>query len=255
MILSSNKKAKPIYTPQELALLDLQKIPKHIAIIPDGNRRWAKRYLFSPEKGHQQGAEAVTAIVNAAISLGIKVITIYSFSTENWQRPKREITLLMHLLKSYLIKQRPNMIRDGVRLNTIGTLTAFPPDLVQVVNDSKAATSHGTKIDLVLALNYGGRDEIRRAIHSIIDDYEAQRVKKESLTEELIGRYLDTARWKDPDLLIRTSGEQRVSNFLLWQISYSEIYTTPVLWPDFSSKHLLEALIDYQKRERRIGGA
>lgn len=221
----------------------------------DGNRRWAKRFLFSPEKGHRQGAEALTTTVDAALELGIKTLTVYSFSTENWKRSKTEINILMNILKDYLKKQRLPMIEDGVRLKTIGDLSRFSTDVIEVLQETKEATANGNKIDLVLALNYGSRDELCRAFRTMLSDYDKKILKKEDVTESLVASYLDTAEWQDPELLIRTSGEQRISNFLLWQISYAEIVTTPVLWPEFSPQHLLEAIIDFQKRERRLGGA
>jgi undecaprenyl diphosphate synthase len=242
-----------IYSQRELSAFDPKAAPAHIAIIPDGNRRWAKRSLFNTEKGHRAGAHALTRVVNAARLLGTKVVTVYTLSTENWKRPKREINLLLSILQDYLISQRPDMLAKGIRLETIGDLTPFPKELIAILNETKQLTANGRGITLVLALNYGGRDEIRRAIHTMIDDCQARKIKKEELTIETIGSYMDTAPWGDPDLLIRTSGEQRISNFLLWQISYTEIYNTQVLWPDFSPKHLLDAFIDYQKRERRGG--
>ena len=244
-----------IYTPQQISSLNLNHIPKHIAIIPDGNRRWAKKRFFLPELGHNAGAEIVTNVVNACRVLGVNALTIYTFSTENWQRPKAEVAMLMVLLKKYLTSQRESMIQKGIRLNTIGDLSPFSSDIKQIIQDTKDATAAGNKIDLILALNYGGRDEIRRAVHSIIDDYGNNKIRKEEITEAMIGKHLDTANWKDPDLLIRTSGEQRISNFLLWQLSYTEIFTTSVLWPEFTPHHLLEAILSYQKRERRLGGA
>lgn len=244
-----------IYSTKELSALNKNRIPEHVAIIMDGNRRWAKRFIFSPEKGHRQGAEVLTNIVDSSLELGIKTLTVYAFSTENWQRSKTEVTVLMKILKDYLIKQREPMIRDGVRLKTIGDLSRFSSDVKQVVKETAEATAHGKNIDLVLALNYGSRDEICRAFRSIVEDYDKKKIKKEEIDEKLVSSYLDTASWKDPDLLIRTSGELRISNFLLWQISYTEIFTTAILWPDFTPKHFLEAIIDFQQRERRLGGA
>jgi undecaprenyl diphosphate synthase len=191
--------------------------------------------------------------VRAASGYGIKVLTVYAFSTENWKRSAVEVKALMRLFKSYLIRQRDSMIEEGVRLNTIGDISKFPKDVNRVFEETVEATKGGTKLDLVIALNYGARDELKRALGAMIEDCLAKKISKEELSEELISSYLDTARWKDPDLLIRTSGESRISNFLLWQISYAEVVVTDVPWPDFTEKDLLAAIHEYQKRELRLG--
>lgn len=234
--------------------LDPTRIPHHLAIMMDGNRRWAKKRLLPPVAGHWKGAETISSLVKVAAKIGIRVLTVYSFSTENWNRSDVEIEGLMTLLKIFLQNERPQMVQEGVRLETIGDLSRFPQDVRDVLDETKRLTAGGEKIDLVLALNYGARDEIRRATTSIIDDILCGKLNKEALSEKMIARYLDTAKWKDPDLLIRTSGETRLSNFLLWQLSYTEIYITPTLWPDFSEEHLMTAILDYQSRERRLGG-
>ncbi len=249
------KKKSLFYTSEQLALIDPLRIPKHIAMIPDGNRRWAKRKHSSVEEGHRQGADNLMDIVKAAKEIGIEVLTFFTFSTENWSRPKGEVDVLMWLLQNYLFKQRAAMIENGIRFHTIGEISRLPVDLINIIDETKAATESCSKINLVLALNYGGRDEISRAVKKIAADIEAKKIKNDEITEEMISRYLDTHSWLDPDLLIRTSGELRVSNFLLWQISYAEIYIANALWPDFSPSHLLEAILDFQKRERRLGGA
>lgn len=192
-------------------------------------------------------------VVQAADEIGIKALTFYTFSTENWQRPKVEVDMLMRLLEDYLVDQRPRMLQNGIRLHSIGNIAGLPPKIQDLLKETQEITSKGTAIDLILALNYGARDEICRAVTRILDDYSNQRVQKEDLTESLISRYLDTTKWKDPDLLIRTSGEHRISNFLLWQISYSELYMPEVLWPDFKPHHLLEAILNFQQRQRRLG--
>lgn len=243
------------FSPSELAQLDLTRIPRHIAIIPDGNRRWAKKHRSNPSEGHREGADILMDIVKGAKELGVKAITFYSFSTENWNRSREEVTALMALFTSYLIRQREEMLQHGVRLQTIGDLHPLPSFLNQAIRDTKEATSSCDKIDLILALNYGSRNEMCRAFKTMLEDYDQHAFTKEALNEELISRYLDTSPWRDPDLLIRTSGEFRISNFLLWQISYTEIHVTPVLWPDFTLQHLLEAIMDYQSRDRRWGGA
>lgn len=250
----SSSIATPIFSPEDVALLDKNRIPNHIAIIPDGNRRWAKEKNTSSESGHREGADTIMDIVKAGKELGIKVITFYLFSTENWARPQEEVAALMWLLQSYLIEQKQLMIDEGISLQTIGDLTRFHPLVLDTILETKAATEACDKIEMVFALNYGGRDDIRRAIQKVGRDLAKGLIQEADVTESLISRYLDTAHWKDPDLLIRTSGEIRISNFLLWQISYAEIFVTQTLWPNFTSRHLLEALIDFQKRQRRHGG-
>lgn len=240
------------YTPEQLAKIDLKRVPRHIAIIPDGNRRWAQKNQCLPSAGHKAGCERVLNLFTAAKELAIERITLYTFSTENWKRPQEEIDIVMNLLLSYLQEKTSRMIEENIRLHTIGDLTKLPEEIQKQIVITKKATQNCSSIHFVLALNYGGRDEITRAIHRIINDYESKRIVLDDISEELISQYLDT-QWIDPALLIRTSGEQRISNFLLWQISYAEIYTTPVLWPDFSPDDLLEAIISYQRRDTRHG--
>lgn len=242
-----------IYTEEEIALLDKNCIPSHVAIIPDGNRRWAKNKRFSTESGHREGGDTILEIVKAGKELGVKAITFYLFSTENWHRPQEEIAALMWLLQSYLIDQKQAMINHEIRLHTIGDLTRMPLQVVKTIEETKSATQHCQKIDMILALNYGGRDDLRRAMQKLIKDVD-KGIISEEITEDLISSYLDTSHWKDPDLLIRTSGELRLSNFLLWQISYTEIFVSKVLWPDFTPQHFFEALLCFQKRHRRHGG-
>lgn len=243
-----------IYSKEELSCLDPEKIPCHIAIIMDGNRRWAKNQGLPPVMGHWKGADTLMRIVRAAAEMGIKILTVYAFSKENWQRSKEEIDVLMHIYKTYLESQQETMLREGVRLTTIGDISAFPDFLTEVLKNSKAITADCKTIDLVMALNYGGRDDIRRAFLAMIEDYEKGILSKHQVTEGLIAKYLDTAAYPDPEILIRTSGEKRQSNFLLWQLSYSEFYHTDILWPDFDERELLKAVCDYQKRDRRFGG-
>lgn len=235
-------------------LLDPKRIPHHLAIVMDGNRRWAKKRFLPATAGHWKGAETLLKIIDAASAFGIKVLTLYSFSTENWNRTPEEISVLMSLLCSFLKREKSRMIQEGVKLDTIGDLTPFPDEVKEILAETKLATSHCEKIELVLALNYGSRDEIRRATFAVAEDLARGILTKENFTEKSFAGYLDTAKWKDPDLMIRTSGEARLSNFLLWQLSYTEIYITKTLWPDFSENDLLEALIDYQRRDRRLGG-
>lgn len=246
---------KKYYTPSQYAQINFSRLPKHIAIIPDGNRRWAKKKLTDIIDGHKEGADILMETVKAAQELGLKTITFYSFSTENWNRSQEEITGLMFLFHLYLSEQCDEMIRCGIRLETIGHIAALPPFLQDTLHKTRKATEHCNKIALVLAMNYGSRDEICRAICNMFSDYEENKLDKEEITEKTVSRYLDTHKWDDPELLIRTSGELRISNFLLWQISYSEIHISPVLWPDFTPDHLFAAILDYQSRERRWGGA
>ena len=242
-----------LFATEQLASLNPENIPHHVAIIMDGNRRWAKKHFFSTDLGHSKGVDALMEAVKAAKELGIKVLTVYGFSTENWNRSKLEVKILLDIFEKALFKHTEPMVQNGVRLHTIGDIAPFPSRFVKKLKESKELTSHCEGIDLVLALNYGGRDELRRAISSMVDDVESGRIDKGQIDEQLISRYLDTAQWKDPDLLIRTSGENRVSNFLLWQLSYSELYVTNRLWPDFSPQDLLAAVKEYQNRERRLG--
>lgn len=242
------------FSPLHLSPLDKERIPNHVAFIPDGNRRWAKERSESNEKGHEVGVNTLLEIVKAAKELGIRALTFYLFSTENWNRSKEEIAALMWLLEAFLRDQCEEMKANGVKLKTIGFLVDLPNEVQLALSETKQATNHCQDIEMILALNYGGRDDLRRAFLRILEDYQSNHLKKEEITESLISSYLDTASWQDPDLLIRTSGEMRISNFLLWQLSYTEIYIADVLWPNFTPQHLLEAIIDFQKRERRLGG-
>lgn len=242
------------FTQEQLSLLNKQMIPQHIAIIPDGNRRWARQQLFRIEEGHRKGADNLITIVRAAKEAGVKNITFYLFSTENWTREPYEVRALMWILENFLVEQRQAMLDGGMRLLTIGELSALPETTIRVVEETKKITAHCDKINLIAALNYGSRDELTRAFKKILNDFEQDKVCKEEINEALIARYLDTSELPDPELLIRTSGEVRVSNFLLWQISYAEIYVANVLWPAFKPSHLLEAILYFQSRDRRLGG-
>jgi undecaprenyl diphosphate synthase len=244
---------KRIFSLADLALVDLQKVPQHIAIIMDGNRRWAKQKNLPLMMGHWEGAETLTEIVRAASEIGVKTLTVYAFSTENWQRTDDEVKELMHLFQVYLVKNREFMVQEGTSLHAIGDLSKLPEKVRETFEETRVMTQKGRKINLVLAMNYGSRDELRRAVTRLFKEYEQTKFNPESLTEESIAKYLDTSAWRDPDLLIRTSGEHRVSNFLLWQISYAELYITDVLWPEFDPKELLRAVVSYQTRTRRLG--
>lgn len=251
--LSTEIDREEIYTPSQLNILDKTRTPKHVAFICDGNRRWAKQSEDSTSTGYQEGAENLIEIVKAGIKLGVEVMTFWIFSTENWGRSKKEVLELMWLLEYYLIQNREQMLDRGIRYNTIGDLSLFPQPIQDIIEETKKATAHCNTIDVVMAVNYGSRDEIRRAVQRIATDFNENKIKKEEITEKLISQYLDTSAWPDPDLLIRTSGELRLSNYLLWQISYSEIFISAKFWPDFTPSHLLEALVDFQQRERRFG--
>lgn len=242
------------FSQEQFDALESYKTPSHIAIIPDGNRRWAKNRELIPSKGHEEGAASLVDIVCSAKDLGVKTVTFYLFSTENWSRPQDEVDALMLLLHLFLIEQRPIMLREGIRLQTIGDITKLPDYVIQTVEESKKATIDCQTINMVLALNYGARDELRRAFQSLAQQVSQGELTPEAIKEATIAAALDTAPYGDPELLIRTSGELRLSNFLLWQISYSEMYVTDVLWPDFRPKHLYDAVLSYQQRERRLGG-
>jgi undecaprenyl diphosphate synthase len=243
-----------IFMPEQTDCIDKARIPKHVAFIPDGNRRWAKNRFTLPFKGHQVGADTLIRVAKASQELGIKTVTFYVFSTENWNRSGQEVAALMWLLENFLKTRLSDMLDCGARLRVIGNIEALRPSAIKLIQEVTAATAHCDKINLVLAVNYGGRDDIRRAVENIAEDVSQGKLSKDQISESLISKYLDTAEWEDPDLLIRTSGESRISNFLLWQLSYAEIYVTPVFWPDFTSTHLLEAIVDFQKRQRRLGG-
>jgi len=242
-----------MYTKEQLALLDLSYLPKHICVVMDGNRRWARKKKKNYRFGHLKGVDAAIEVIQAARFLGINTVTAFAFSTENWNRSSKEIHALMSMFRLYLFRMRANMIREGIRFHTIGNLSGLSRGLIHAIERTKEETAHCKKLNLVVAINYGGRDEIRRAVIKLVKDYREKNEDIVQLTESEFASYLDTANWADPDLLIRTSGEQRISNFLLWQISYSELYITDVLWPDFNKEHLIDAIVHYQKRERRLG--
>ncbi|MCH9609625.1 MAG: Ditrans,polycis-undecaprenyl-diphosphate synthase ((2E,6E)-farnesyl-diphosphate specific) [Chlamydiales bacterium] len=241
------------YSEEQLASLEV--VPTHVAIIMDGNRRWARRQLFSkvlnPFDGHWEGANTLNSIVEASTEVGISYLTAYAFSTENWKRSPEEVKTLMKILVDYLQNQRRKMVSEGVRFETIGDLTPFDQEVRDVIDETISATKKGKTLRLTLALNYGARDEMRRAMVAMAEDYKEGKI--EIISEQLLSRYLDTGHLPDPDFLIRTSGEMRFSNFLLWQIAYTEVYVTSRLWPEFTPRDYLDALYEYQKRERRGG--
>jgi undecaprenyl diphosphate synthase len=233
--------------------LDLQKLPRHVAIIMDGNGRWAKRRGMNRIRGHEEGAESVKAIVRATREIGIPWLTLYAFSEENWGRPKVEIHSLMVLLKRFLRSEVKEMLDNGIRFQAIGRLHKLPKDVQRTLRDTAERTASNRNMVLTLALSYGGRQEMTDAVRKMVQSVEAGEICSSDITETLLSEHLYTANMPDPDLLIRTSGECRISNFLLWQIAYTEIYMTPTYWPDFRKDDYVEALIEYQKRERRFG--
>jgi undecaprenyl diphosphate synthase len=233
--------------------LDPQNLPFHIAIIMDGNGRWAKKRLLNRIRGHEKGSESVRTIVRSCREIGIGILTLYAFSTENWQRPQTEISALMTLLKKFLISEQKEMLDNNIRLNTIGQVDRLPEDVQQELQKSMMLTRENTGLILNLALSYGGRDEIVKAVKEIAIEAIDGRVDPDSITPELISKHMYTGEMPDPDLLIRTSGEMRISNFLLWQLAYTEICITDTLWPDFGKDEFLQILKNYQQRDRRFG--
>jgi len=233
--------------------LDPQKLPCHVAIIMDGNGRWAQKQRLSRIQGHQQGLEAVREVVETCGDLGIKILTLYAFSKENWRRPRDEVDELMRLLEQYLLDSREELLTKNVRLNAIGDLDDLPSGTRRVLQETMEMTRHHTGLMLNLALSYGGRSEIVAGIKKILQDAMQGRITADDITPETFSRYLLTRDLPDPDLLIRTSGEQRISNFLLWQTAYTELYFTTTLWPDFGREELIKAILNYHSRERRFG--
>jgi undecaprenyl diphosphate synthase len=231
----------------------LKNIPRHVAIIMDGNGRWAKERGLPRIEGHRAGAESVREIVRVAGELGVEYLTLYAFSIENWNRPKAEVTALMHLLEFYLRQEIPELDKNNVRLAAIGRIHELPASAQRQLEKSIEALKKNTGLTLVLALSYGGRAEIVDAVRAIAREVKAGRLDAADIDEKVIAQQLYTRGMPDPDLLIRTSAEMRVSNFLLWQISYAEIYVTETLWPDFRKSQFIKALEDYGKRDRRFG--
>lgn len=233
--------------------LDTTKLPAHVAIIMDGNGRWAKKRLLNRINGHEKGSETVRTIVRTCRQIGISYLTLYAFSTENWQRPKTEVEALMALLRKFLQSERKEMVENNIRLRVIGQLDRLPKKVREALDQSITATREGTGMDLILALSYGGRAEIVRMVQELAGKIKDGLIDPQAVNEELISDHLYTRDIPDPDLLIRTSGEMRISNFLLWQIAYTELFVTSTLWPDFSKEELLQILKDFQVRVRRFG--
>jgi undecaprenyl diphosphate synthase len=237
----------------ELDGLDTTRLPQHVAIIMDGNGRWAKRRGKNRIEGHRRGKTSVRAIVEMSRKIGIRYLTLYAFSTENWFRPHDEVEALMGLLEHYLAAEQAKMMRYGIRLVAIGDRSRLPESVRRILEKVIELTSDNKRMTVILALSYSGRDEIVRMVRGIARQAYNKKCNPEKIDERMVDAWLDTAGVPDPDLLIRTSGEMRISNFYLWQIAYSELYITPTLWPDFREKEYLQALLEYQRRRRRFG--
>jgi undecaprenyl diphosphate synthase len=240
-------------SPAVFAELDTTKLPNHVAIIMDGNGRWAKKRLLNRIQGHEKGSEAVRTIVRTCREIGIPYLTLYAFSTENWLRPKSEVDALMGLLDKFLKSEQKELLDNNIRLLTIGEVERLPLNVRKSLQQAIAATKDNTALNLVLALSYGGRSEIVRMVQALARKVKNGQFSPEAISTERIVEHLFTHDIPDPDLLIRTSGEMRISNFLLWQIAYTEIFVTQTLWPDFGKEEFLTILKDFQSRQRRFG--
>jgi undecaprenyl diphosphate synthase len=238
----------------EVKLESERDIPHHVAIIMDGNGRWAAQRGLPRGEGHRRGVEAVRNTVRVATELGIGILTIFSFSSENWSRPRSEILDLMALLRRFIRNDLADLHRNNVRVRVIGERESLDPDIARLLEEAESLTRANSGLVLVVAFNYGARQEIARAVRRLAEDVEAGRLRPEAITEDLLASRLDTSDLPDPDLVIRTSGEQRLSNFLLWQAAYSELVFVPVFWPDFDRATLESAIAEYRTRERRFGG-
>lgn len=233
--------------------INKEKIPAHVAVIMDGNGRWAKQRGGQRILGHKNGVKAVRAVTEASAEIGVKYLTLYAFSTENWNRPKTEVDALMGLLVSTINTEIDTLLKNNIRLLTIGDTSMLPKSVQENLIDGIKRTENCNGLNLILALSYSSRWEIVRGTKLIANDVASGKVQPEEITADLISQYLDTKGIPDPELMIRTSGEQRLSNFLLWQMAYTELYFTPVLWPDFSKEEFFRAIVEYQNRERRFG--
>ncbi|MFZ4105799.1 isoprenyl transferase [Flavobacterium sp.] len=236
-----------------LELINTENLPKHLAIIMDGNGRWAKQKGFLRAMGHESGTKSVKVTVETCAKIGIENLTLYAFSTENWNRPKLEVDTLMKLLVGSLKKELKTLQDNNIRLNSIGNLSKLPNSILKELQDVVEKTKNNTRMTLTLALSYGSREELINVVKNISDKVKNNIISIDTIDESIINQHLYTHNLPDVDLLIRTSGEHRISNFLLWQIAYAELIFTDVLWPDFTEEHLYEAIISYQKRERRFG--
>ncbi|MDD4226685.1 MAG: isoprenyl transferase [Mariniphaga sp.] len=233
--------------------INIGKIPRHVAIIMDGNGRWAARHGVERSFGHEHGVEAVRSTVEGAGEIGVEYLTLYAFSTENWKRPKSEVNALMRLLVQAIENETGELMKKNVRLSAIGDLKKLPRDVVQKLNECIQTLENNSGLNLILALSYSAKWEITEATRKIASEVMKGNISQNDIDEKMFGKYLTTAEIPDPELLIRTSGEYRLSNFLLWQIAYAEMYFTDILWPDFRKENLFEAVFDFQNRERRFG--
>lgn len=234
--------------------LDPARLPKHVAIIMDGNRRWAKERGLETAAGHRAGVETLRTITQAAVKFGIPILTVFAFSTENWERPKEEVDFLMHLLDEVLEREFEELHASGVRIRVIGNRSVLSPTTLAGIEAAEEKTAGNTALLLNVAWNYGGRSEICRAARCIAEKVARGEIQPDAIDEKVVAQHLYTNGLPDPDLLIRTGGEFRISNFLLWQVAYAELWVTPVHWPDFGEDHFRAALAEYQRRERRFGG-
>ena len=246
----------PLFTkkPQPEVQVDFQDLPRHIAIIMDGNGRWAKKRGLPRSAGHAAGAETFRTIATYCKEIGLEYLTVYAFSTENWKRSEDEVGALMQLFRYYMVRLLKIASANNVRVKMIGDRSRFAKDIIAGINRLENETKDNTGLTFVIAVNYGGRDEIRRAAAKLAADAARGALDPDAVTEDVFASYLDTAGIPDPDLLIRTSGELRLSNYLLWQLAYTELYVTDCLWPDFSQEELEKAILQYNKRDRRFGG-
>ncbi|MDE6578207.1 MAG: isoprenyl transferase [Muribaculaceae bacterium] len=238
---------------EKIAKLDRQRMPVHVAMIMDGNGRWAKRQGFMRSDGHAEGVSTVHRVTQMSSDLGIKYLTLYAFSTENWNRPSDEVATLMYLIGWAIERELPELLRNNVRINLIGDIERIPEDARKRLFDARDATAHCTGLQLNMCLSYSSRWEIAEAARKLAHKVKKGEINPEDISEDVFADNLATAGIPDPDLLIRTGGEERISNYLLWQIAYSELYFTPVLWPDFSNEEYVDAILDFQNRERRFG--
>ncbi len=234
-------------------VLKKDKLPRHIAMIMDGNGRWAEKHGKIRVKGHEAGVRTVDQMVSLCAEIGIEVLTLYAFSSENWQRPAKEVSALMRLLRHYLKREGERLLKEGIRLKAIGRLERLEAGVRQELEEACRKTAGGTNMTLNLAISYGGRDEICDAVQALCRKVQAGELECKAIDDKLLTAHLDTAGLPDPDIMVRTGGEYRISNFLLWQLAYTEFYFSDTLWPDFSKEELLKIISDFQQRERRFG--
>lgn len=245
---------EPVVARAQALGLDLQRVPRHIAFIMDGNGRWAKRQGLARTLGHRAGVKVVRELVEACRAIGVQVMTVYAFSTENWRRPGEEVNFLMRLFDEVIRTELRDLAANGVRMRFIGETTGLAPKLIEIMRDAEAETAANAGLILNVAINYGGRNEILRAVNRLATAVQEGRIAPGSIDAGLFESCLDTAGQPDPDLIVRTGGDSRLSNYLLWQMAYAEIHVTETMWPDFGEAGLFQALLDYQRRDRRFGG-